>query len=300
MLGFGVQTRQARDGVASGASRWRGHAARSVWAMAIEAPRAHLTVGRVGLSRVTAGARNALARPRMGLVTANAGLVPERRAGGFSLVTRFARRADGATMWLVTTHAPLVPSVYFAVGIGVAGGASGTCFRVMGQALMTALASAVAHACCGQRERLLMTTLAHCALCQCGLEVVRGVTASARGTSVKSALGSRLLMAAAARPRQGRLLGQSRVRVMASQATAEPSAFRVVRMNVPMAGFARCSRAFSNVMWLVTTRAPRMRRHLRLCQHHHVRMARATGNRVLASKVVGAVTAHAGRVASCE
>jgi hypothetical protein len=165
---------------------------------------------------------------------------------------------------------------------------------------VTPLAGGVSRARGGQRELFLMTILAGCVLRERNLEVVRRMTALACCSTVKRVIGRGLLMTTAARPRNRRRLRTGGMRVVAAEAAAEAGAFRVIRVNVPVAALARRRGALFDVVRLVTARAERVRRHLRLGEHDHVRMTRTTRSRLFCRKLVRLMAAHACRMTARE
>ena len=136
--------------------------------------------------------------------------------------------------------------------------------------------------------------------CERYLEMVRGVAASARGTTVEGLLRSGLLVAATAGACDGRCLRAGGVRVVASLTASEPSSLWVIRVHVPVAVLARRRGALAHVVRLVAARAVGMRRYLRCCEHDDVCVAVATRDREVCSKLMGAMTVHAGVMATGE
>jgi hypothetical protein len=269
-----MQAGQRGDGVARRARGRGGDTARPMRAMAAETTDGELTVRRFGLDGVTSCAWHLLGRARMGLMAANAGLVSDRRAGRFLLMTALARRRDGAAVWLMTADAVLVASVCVSMCIGMAARAGHvTGAGIVRQPAVAAFASGMPRPRGDQRELSLVTALTRRVLRERDLEVVRRVTALARCPIVKSVIGRGLLMATAAGPRDRRHGRRSRVRVVTAQAAPETGAFRVIRMDVPVAALTRRRGALFDVVRRVTARAERVRRHFGLREDDHVRVA---------------------------
>jgi hypothetical protein len=178
VFGLGVEAGQCDEGVTSRARGWSRDAARPVRAMTAETPDCDLTMRGLGFCRVTTGALHLLARSGMWLMTADAGLMSNWRAGRLALMTILAWRSYGAAVWLVTADAVLVSDCDRSTCLGVAARADGlTGAGIVRQSVMATLAGCVTATRGDLDELLLVTALTARVLRKRDLEVVRRMTA---------------------------------------------------------------------------------------------------------------------------
>ena len=88
--------------------------------MATETAGGDFSMRRLGFEGVASGAWRLLGVPRVRLMTARAGLVSDRRCGGFLLMAALTRRGDGTAVRFVTADAVLVTGVCLSMRDGVA------------------------------------------------------------------------------------------------------------------------------------------------------------------------------------
>ena len=115
-----VQAGQGSDRMARNAGGWGRDPAWSVRTMAAETAGCDRPVRRLRFWGVTRGALHWLCGTRVRLMTARAGLVSDRRCGGFPLMAALTRRGDSAAVRLVTANAVLVTGVCLSMRDGVA------------------------------------------------------------------------------------------------------------------------------------------------------------------------------------
>jgi len=286
------------------ATRARGHArntARPVRPVTRRAAGRDLSVRRRSLYGVAARALHARGRAGVRLVAIRAQLVTHGRGGEFLHVTRLAGGGDAAGVWLMATGAELMTNTHITAGIGVTRHARGAdSARLVRQPLMATLAGGVTDPGRGQRQLLLMATLTSNVLSQRDLEVMRDVTALARGSAVHIVIGLGDAMTAVAGAGLGVCLLDRGVRLMAGDARSMAAPLRVIGMDVRVAFDARRAGITAHVVRGVTARTAGMLGDASCREHDDVRVAGATINRLAGLERVRLMTTHALRVSPRE